>query len=118
MFNSIFKTQRNAKQKMQSIDAKGLKQRLDAGENLLMIDVRSAEEYASGHISGSRLIPLFTIPLRHQEIPQDAPIIMVCRSGARSSAAITQLQKLGFTDLTNLTGGVMGWQRAGFSIAK
>ena len=119
MFNTLFKTQpRSTKPTMQAIDAKGLKQRLDQGENLLIVDVRSAEEYAGGHIAGSRLIPLFTIPLRYQEIPKDQPVIVACRSGARSSAAISQLQKLGFTNLINLTGGIMGWQRANLPLAK
>ncbi|PDV99598.1 rhodanese-like domain-containing protein [Candidatus Chloroploca asiatica] len=98
-----------------TIDVKTLKQRLDQGENLLLVDVRSGEEYTyDGRIAGSRLLPLPMLANRIEELPQDQPIICVCRSGNRSGVACEQLSRKGFTNVTNLSGGMMAWARAGF----
>lgn len=90
-----------------------LYERLQNDDSLTVIDVRSANEYAGGHIAGARLLPLPNIRQRSNELPNDQPIVCVCRSGARSQAACEQLAAMGFENTLNLTGGMIGWQRAG-----
>jgi rhodanese-related sulfurtransferase len=96
------------------INVTQLMQQIDAGKAPMVIDVRSAEEFAQGHIAGARLLPLFAVPIRHGELPKDRPIVVTCRSGARSRMACEQLSKLGYDNLQNLSGGLLMWQRAGF----
>ena len=115
MFKSLFQRfQSDAR--FENIDVQTLKTKLDRAEELMLVDVRSAEEYATGRIAGSRLLPLQTIPKRHKELPKNTPLIITCRSGARSRAACEQLSQLGFTNLHNLQGGVMAWRRAGLPL--
>lgn len=91
-----------------------LKAKLDAGEALVLLDVRSADEYAhDGHIPGARLIPLPVLAQRAAELPRDRTIAIVCRSGNRSQVACDLLARMGYTDLVNVSGGMIAWQRAG-----
>lgn len=97
-----------------TITADELKRRLDAGERLFLLDVRSPEEYAhEGHIAGSHLLPLPMLALRLGDLPRDTPIVCVCRSGNRSGIAAEQLARQGFGTVLNLGGGMLGWVRAG-----
>lgn len=97
-----------------AITAPELKQRLDAGEKLYLLDVRSSEEYAQdGRIAGAHLLPLPVLAMRLCELPRDTPIVCVCRSGSRSGVAAEQLVRQGFANVINLSGGMIGWQRAG-----
>jgi len=104
---------------IKSITASDLNERIQNGEKLLLVDVRTTPEYAhDGHIAGSRLLPLNMLPRRVGELPKDAAIICICRSGNRSQAACEQLASLGYEDVTNLAGGMFGWQRAGLPIER
>jgi rhodanese-related sulfurtransferase len=116
MFRSIFggSTAATAGATATAVTAAELKKRLDAGERLYLLDVRSSEEYAhDGRIAGSHLLPLPMLALRLDELPKDTPIVCVCRSGNRSGAAAEQLARHGFSNVINLTGGMIGWARAG-----
>ena len=115
MFKSLFQ-RFQSDSRFENIDAKTLKTRIDDTEQLMIVDVRSADEYATGRIAGARLLPLPTIAKRHKELPKNTPLIITCRSGARSRAACEQLSQLGFTNLHNLQGGVMAWRRAGLPL--
>lgn len=96
-----------------------LKQRLDAGEQFYLLDVRSAEEYSGdGHIAGSHLLPLPALATRQGELPRDQPIVCVCRSGNRSGVAAEQLARQGFTEVINLSGGMIAWARAGLPMKR
>ncbi|MBK6769800.1 MAG: rhodanese-like domain-containing protein [Ardenticatenales bacterium] len=91
-----------------------LKQRLDGGEPLHVIDVRSAAEFAhDGRIAAAHLMPLPVLAERLGELPRDVPIVCVCRSGQRSGLAAELLARHGFTNALNLTGGMQAWARAG-----
>jgi adenylyltransferase/sulfurtransferase len=90
------------------MSAKELKQKLDNGENVLILDVREPHEYQSANIGGV-LMPMNTIPARLHEIPRDREIVVQCKSGARSQAVAEFLVKNGFTRVSNLTGGILGW---------
>lgn len=97
------------------ITVQELKQKLDAGESFLFLDVREPWEYAEANL-GARLIPLGTLPGMIQELAdhKNEEIVVHCRSGARSGAAQAMLQAQGFKHVRNLTGGILAWQNAQF----
>ena len=100
-----------------TISVTDLKQRLDRGDTLLVLDVRTPEEYAQdGHIAGSTLIPLQELAQRMDELPRDTPIACFCRSGNRSQTACNQLAQAGFADLVNVAGGIGAWRGAGYPV--
>lgn len=117
MFNNLFKTR--TKNKINKISPPDLHTRLHNGDNLIVLDVRSADEYGrDGHIAGSRLMPLNTLPQRASELPRDQTqiIICVCRSGARSQIACETLAAQGFTNVLNMSGGMIMWRMNGLPI--
>ena len=77
-----------------------------------VIDVREPDEYvgALGHIEGAKLIPLGTLIQRKEEIAQDPPVVVVCRSGARSAQATVLLRNAGYVKVANLAGGMLRWR--------
>lgn len=85
-----------------------LRQRLTAGEDLCLIDVREDDEVATGMIPGAVHIPMGQIPQRTAELPADAEVVFICRSGARSQRVCEYLQQFGFTT-ANLSGGMIEW---------
>jgi rhodanese-related sulfurtransferase len=87
---------------------------LRATGEIVVIDVREADEYAVGRIPGSTWIPLGELAGRTDEVPTDKPVVMVCRSGNRSAQAVQILQKAGFTNIHNMTGGMNAWTAAGY----
>ena len=84
----------------------------------VLLDVREYPEFAAGHLKAARLIPLGEIEQRADELPKDQPIVCMCRSGRRSAEAAASLARLGFTNVTQLTGGVMAWEQAGLPLEK
>ena len=95
-----------------------VQQRLAAGERLFILDVREPAEYAEGHIADSTLIPLGQLANHLSKLPQDRPIIAVCRSGNRSSVAMSVLTQAGFTNALNLRGGMLAWARNGLPVKR
>jgi hydroxyacylglutathione hydrolase len=83
-----------------------------------LVDVRSAVEWAQGHIAGATHIPLGYLAERAGEWPLDRPIVVHCQSGARSAIAASLLERLGFSTVINLSGGFAGWSAAGLPIAE
>jgi rhodanese-related sulfurtransferase len=75
-----------------------------------LLDVRESREYATGHVSGTRLVPLSEIARRVHELPRDRLIICICRTGRRSRAVARQLAQSGFKT-ANLHGGMLRWYR-------
>ncbi len=94
---------------LEEITATELKQRLDAGEDLPIIDVREPHEWAICRIEGAKLVPLASLSERLHEFDSSRTYVMQCRSGVRSAKAISQLRKAGFRRLLNLKGGVLAW---------
>ncbi len=90
---------------------------LAAKEKPYVLDVRSPQEFrGDGHIAGANLIPLSELASHIKKIPTDCLIVTVCRSGARSAAAQSQLERAGYTQVKNLSGGMMAWQSAGLPV--
>ena len=100
----------------QTIDATELRRLLDSGEAPRVVDVRTAGEVAGGTIGGALHIELSTLPARLSELDTDAPLVVVCHSGARSAQACAYLVERGFAHTRNLGGGIAGWVRAGLPL--
>lgn len=101
---------------IKEVDAHGLQQMQAAGE-VVMIDVRTDVEFAQGAILGSKHLPLHMLPLMADQLEQEKPVVLICRSGARSAQACAFLAQKGFENVYNLRGGVMGWAQAGLGFA-
>ncbi|MBC7745582.1 MAG: rhodanese-like domain-containing protein [Flavobacterium sp.] len=94
---------------MKELTVAELKNKIDNKEDFQLIDVRETFEYEMSNINGEN-IPLAGIMIEAGKISKDKPVIIQCRSGARSAAAIMQLeQNQGFTNLHNLKGGILAW---------
>lgn len=90
-----------------------LKEKMDNNEDFIFIDVREPNEYAGFNL-GAQLIPLASVP---DAIPsliehKDKEIVVHCRSGARSASARDFMMRQGFSNVRNLTGGVLAWAHA------
>jgi len=85
-----------------------LKRRLDAGDDLFVLDVREPHEYQICNING-HLIPLGDLPKRVNELDSSREIVAHCRSGVRSAKAVAFLQQSGFKKVHNLAGGILAW---------
>ena len=85
---------------------------------LVVLDVRTPEEFAAGHIDGAVMIdfrsPTFAADVA--ELDEEAPVFVYCRSGNRSAQAVAAMVGLGFTDITELDGGVIAWEAAGLPL--
>jgi adenylyltransferase/sulfurtransferase len=86
-----------------------LKQRLDRGDRLTLVDVREPNEYQINRIAGSVLIPLGDVPSRYRELDPDGEIIVHCKMGGRSARAADFLRSVGFKRVLNLKGGILDW---------
>ena len=92
-----------------AISAADLAARIDAGEDLFILDVRQPEEEVEGTIPGAHLIPLPSLPARLAEIPADREVLVHCRSGGRSSRAVKLLRQAGVRRAVNIAGGINAW---------
>jgi adenylyltransferase/sulfurtransferase len=85
--------------------------RLAAGESIVLVDVRENHEWNTGHHPSAVHIPLGQLGKRVDEIPRDAEVVMICRTGSRSAYAQAMLKQAGFAKVKNLVGGMMRWAR-------
>jgi hydroxyacylglutathione hydrolase len=81
---------------------------------LLVVDVREQEEYDGRHIRGAVHVPFWALPARADELPRDRPIAVICEGGLRSSLGASLLEHAGFDQLTNVSGGMSAWLKAGY----
>jgi len=93
---------------MREITVQELKDKKDNGEDFQLVDVREDFEYEMSNLGGLS-IPLGGILIEAEKIEKDKPVVVMCRSGKRSAAAIMQLEQKGFTNLYNLQGGILAW---------
>lgn len=83
----------------------------------LVVDVREMDEFVAVRpAEGTSLVPMSSFAARFEELPRDRPLFMLCASGNRSSAATAHLLRNGFTDVSNVAGGIIEWQRAGLPV--
>ncbi|MFN8418021.1 MAG: molybdopterin-synthase adenylyltransferase MoeB [Anaerolineae bacterium] len=103
--------EKSAQQHVRSIGVHDLKARLDAGSDVVIVDVRDPHEWEISNIEGSLHIPKSQALARKDEIPRDREVVVQCRTGVRSRDVIVMLQKEGYTNLVNLAGGINAWAR-------
>lgn len=92
-------------------------------QEVFILDVRTKEEYAAGHINGSTLLAVQDIPKQElveklKEIPKDKKILVYCRTGSRSAQASRILAENGFARVYNMQGGITEWMNAGYEVEK
>jgi rhodanese-related sulfurtransferase len=90
------------------ISVEELKRRLDAKEDIYILDVREPHEYQICNLNG-HLIPLNDLPKRVSELDPSKEMVVHCRSGARSARAVGFLRQAGFAKASNLAGGILAW---------
>jgi adenylyltransferase/sulfurtransferase len=107
-FEAASEEQKAVKNGIPQVSAKELKRRMDAGENLFILDVREPFEYQIANIGG-KLIPQNDVPQRIGEIDRDREIIVHCKAGGRSQRIAEYLKQSGFPNVANLAGGILAW---------
>jgi len=91
----------------------------EKNEAINLIDVRSPEEYYSGHAPGAKLVPLNTLMAQVNAFPEQGDVFLICRSGMRSAQAADYLaRQCGRSNLINIEGGTMAWIKAGYPVDK
>ena len=103
---------------IKEIDSSELKNRLDAGEDIVLLDIRSEAELRQGILPDSEHLPMHLIPLKIQDLPKDKDVVLYCRSGARSYHACAFLAQQGVENVINLRGGILAWARSGHEIGR
>jgi len=88
----------------------------DPATRPLIVDVRERNEFEQERVDGVVLLPISEFVARHQELPKDRPLLMLCAAGSRSTSATMYLLQGGWTDVRNITGGMIGWRQAGLPI--
>jgi rhodanese-related sulfurtransferase len=105
-----------------SVDPVEAEQRLHEGDpdgrRPLLVDVRNLDEFVEARVAGARFIPLPEFGARFGELPTDRPLFLFCHSGSRSAAATAHLVRLGRTDVSNVTGGIVAWSQARLPLVK
>lgn len=91
------------------IDVETLQNKL-GNEEITLLDVREVSEYDGGHIEGSVNAPLSSLDASQLPYSKDEPIYVICRSGNRSAQAASQLQDAGYTEIYDVSGGMMAWE--------
>ncbi|HIH25600.1 hypothetical protein J4476_04205 [Candidatus Woesearchaeota archaeon] len=94
---------------MEEISVQELKKKFDDKEDFILLDVRTIDEYNTCNIKDSILIPLNELPSRFNELNKNKEIIVHCHHGSRSAKAVLFLESVGFTNVTNLKGGIDSW---------
>lgn len=89
-------------------------------QGVLLLDVREPGEYAEVHAPGATLIPLGELNAHLPELAgfKDKPVLVMCRSGHRSSKAVSQLRDAGFSQVSNVKGGINAWESGGLELVR
>ena len=94
---------------MQTLSVTEFKTWRDDNKDCVLLDVREDGEVAYANIDGHTHIAMNLIPLRHNELPDDKPIVVYCHHGMRSMQVALFLEHAGFSDVYNLSGGIEAW---------
>lgn len=99
-----------------TVDVREAKRRLDEAEpgaEPILLDVRELNEFTAQRVAGAVLLPISRFALGFRQLPQDRPILVLCKVGGRSSMATDFLLQQGWPDVTNIAGGISAWASAG-----
>jgi adenylyltransferase/sulfurtransferase len=103
---------------VKEVDVADLKRRLDAGEDIFLLDVRNPDELVEhGMIAGAVNIPIDNLEARLSEVPKDKPIVTYCMRGGRASRAAELLRNHGY-DQPIESGGITAWKDAGYEVVQ
>lgn len=93
------------------ISVQELKEKIDNGEDFILLDVREPQEYRFSRIKekDAMLVPLMKLPTIIDKLPKDKPIYVICRSGNRSLQATLWLMEHGYKNVKNVEGGILAW---------
>ena len=107
-----------AKSKIDQISPMELQMRLDMGDEILVLDIRNKDEFLSGHIPGATHVDRDLLEFRIESLvpDRDTEFVVNCKSGGRSSLAVEQLVRMGYTNVLNLDGGMLAWMNSGFTV--
>jgi sulfur-carrier protein adenylyltransferase/sulfurtransferase len=107
-------------QELQQLDVDTLRQQLASGQAPALLDVRTAEEWAQGHMPGARHLDRGFVEIKAETVLPDkqAPVAVVCESGTRSLFAALALRTLGYTQVANVRGGIKAWKEAGHPLVQ
>ena len=108
-------------QQLQAADGVDVKQAQSMNkQGALLLDVREPDEYSAGHAPNAKLVPLGQLSSRLQELAtyKDKPIVVMCRSGRRSAQAVSILKDAGFSQVSNVQGGIQSWENAGLEVVR
>ncbi len=110
----------DAKTRVREAGVHEVKKRLDAGEKLILVDVREESEWARGHLPGAIHLGKGIIERDiEQKVPDHAaPLVLYCGGGFRSALAADNLQKMGYTHVISMDGGWRGWTEANYPVVK
>jgi rhodanese-related sulfurtransferase len=100
------------------ITVEGVRASIDAHEDIILLDVRTTGEYSRGKLTGSVNLPLDEVSDKIESVIPDkkAKIIVYCLSGSRSIHAVDAMAKLGYTNVFNMTGGLLAWRAKGLGM--
>ena len=100
------------------ITSRDAKLMLEKNKNIYLLDVRTPQEYSQARLPGAVLIPIGELERRINEVPKNKPVLVYCAVGSRSKSAASYLSQLGNKEVYNMTDGLVGWHRNGFSISR
>lgn len=106
-----------AKSEISEMSAQELKQQVENGKQLTVVDIREREEWVQGHIPNSVFIPrgYLELQIEQNQPDRDAPVVVYCAGGVRSALAARNLKEMGYTNVISLIGGFNGWKNAGYA---
>jgi rhodanese-related sulfurtransferase len=110
----------DTKKRIREVTIDDVKAKLDRREKFVLIDVREEREYAADHLPGAVHLGKGTIERDVEDrVPdQNTPLVLYCGGGFRSALAADNLQKMGYTQVFSMDGGIRGWREKGFTLTK
>ena len=110
----------DARRRIREITIDDVKARLDRGETFLLLDVREESEYANDHLPGAIHLGKGVIERDIEErVPDlDTPLVLYCGGGYRSALAADNLQKMGYSNVLSMDGGIRGWREKHFPLTR
>jgi len=116
----FLKVVEDAKKRVREVTIDDVKAKVDRKEKFLLIDVREESEYAADHLPGAVHLGKGIIErdVENRVPDPNTPIVLYCGGGFRSALAADNLQKMGYTQVLSMDGGIRGWREKGFSLTK
>jgi rhodanese-related sulfurtransferase len=105
-------------QSVPAVDVQTAAERLAGTGPPLLVDVREPDEFQTVRVEGAVLLPLSSFGVRYDELPRDRAVLIMCAGGGRSAAATAHLLASGWPDVTNMTGGIIAWERSGLPVRR